>query len=77
MPIVDVVNHDDDAVVQFDADERTVFFSNEAPLRRGDEAMGNYGEDIPDSQLLMEYGFARPSTREAAVWAEFAPKQSK
>ena len=39
--------------------------------------MGNYGEDIPDSQLLMEYGFARPGTREAAVWAEFAPKLSK
>jgi hypothetical protein len=59
VPLVDLLNHADAAVVAIDADERALVFKNAAPLARGDEALNNYGIGRSDADLRRNYGIVR------------------
>ena len=59
VPLVDLLNHSDGAVVRIDADESALTLTNAAPLRAGEEAFNNYGADRSDEDLLSNYGITR------------------
>jgi hypothetical protein len=58
-PLFDLLNHSDTAEVAFDATSNKLVLSNEAPLKRGEEAFNSYGEGLPNEELLSDYGFTR------------------